>query len=67
MDPDNRVIAGGAVAVESDTIVGVGETAALLAQHPDAEHQPLHNQLLMPGLVNAHNAPSRNLLLRFCQ
>ena len=54
MDPDNRVIAGGAVAVESDTIVGVGETAALLAQHPDAEHQPLHNQLLMPGLVNAH-------------
>lgn len=56
MTADDQVITHGAVVVDaqSGTIVGVGPAADIKAQHPDATVRVLHNQLLMPGLINAH-------------
>lgn len=54
MDPQNRVIADGAVAIEDDRIAAVGPAAELLAQYPGVPVRRLADRLLMPGLVNAH-------------
>lgn len=54
MDPDNRVIAGGAVALAGTTIHSTGPAAALTAAHPGARERDMRDCVLMPGLVNAH-------------
>lgn len=50
----NRVIEGGAVLLDGDTIREVGETNALAARHPAAERLDARGQLVMPGGVCAH-------------
>ena len=54
MDEANSVIENGAVCVAGDTIVGVGEAAAIEAAHPDAARRRLKRRLLLPGLINTH-------------
>jgi 5-methylthioadenosine/S-adenosylhomocysteine deaminase len=54
MDAENRVIAGGAVAIEAGRIVDVGPLETLKQAYPTFAVQTLPNTLLMPGLINAH-------------
>jgi len=54
MDPSNRVVAGGAVAVEGDRIVAVGPLEEVVQARPDWVLKPGRNRVIMPGLVNAH-------------
>ncbi len=51
---DKRVIPGGAVYYEDDTIVAVGPTSELTARYPQAETLDARGKLIMPGLVCGH-------------
>lgn len=50
----DSLIEQGGIAVFGDTIVEVGPTEQLLANHKDAEHIHEEHGLLMPGLINTH-------------
>lgn len=54
MDPDRRMIADGAVAVEGTRIVEVGKAAELRGRHTSAKVIPGRSKLVLPGLVNCH-------------
>ncbi len=54
MDPDRRVIEGGAVLVEAGRIAAVGDTAALRARYPGAPELNARGKAVLPGLVDAH-------------
>jgi aminodeoxyfutalosine deaminase len=47
-------IAGGAVAVEEDLIVGVGTRPTLLERFPQALEKAWPEVMLLPGLINTH-------------
>ena len=49
-----RVIPGGAVLYEDDTIVEVGSTADLVARYPQAETLDATDKIVMPGLACGH-------------
>ncbi len=53
-DADDRVIYGGAVAIERDRIVAVGPSADVLARHPGAERIDGAGKAVMPGFANVH-------------
>lgn len=53
-DEQQPLIADGAVYIEGATIRAVGESAALLAQFPDASRWDAHGLVLMPGQICAH-------------
>ena len=53
-DTDNPYIPDGAIAVEGERILDVGEKTALTARYPDAERIDAHGGVIMPGLINAH-------------
>ncbi len=53
-DAPNTVINDGAVMIEGDSIIAVGETADLAARHPDAETLDVGGRLVMPGNICAH-------------
>ena len=55
MDPDRRVIVGGAVAVAGDRIAAVGDAAELRARHPDARRIGGARRYVIPGLIDCHN------------
>lgn len=48
-------IENGAVAVASETIVGVGHREDLVARFPDAQVNDFGTSVITPGLVNAHS------------
>ena len=48
-------IENGAVAIEGNLILEVGETAKLKQKYPDAEWIDADGGVIMPGLVNTHN------------
>ena len=50
----NRLIEGGAVYIEGDTIREVGDTQTLAARYPQAERLDARGQLIMPGNICAH-------------
>ncbi len=52
----------GAVAVQGDTIVAVGEESDLLAQSPSSQIVDCTGKVLMPGLINAHTHVPMTLL-----
>ena len=54
MDPDRRIIHGGAVAVDDDVITAVGSFVEVRARHTDAEVSGADTDLVMPGYVNGH-------------
>jgi len=47
-------IADGAVAYDGQCITAVGDSAALLAAHPEAERIDAAGRLVMPGFINTH-------------
>ena len=51
---EGRVIPGGAVYYEGDTIVAVGASAALEQAYPEAEQLDAGGRLIMPGMICAH-------------
>src|SRR5829696_6559242 len=51
---DRPVIGDGAVLIEGERIVEVGEAAAVSRAHRDAEHVDLGETVVLPGLINAH-------------
>ncbi len=55
MDPVRRIIEDGAVAIQEDKIVAVGETAVLTTTYPDAKQTiNAKNMVVMPGIIDAH-------------
>ncbi|NTU83266.1 MAG: putative aminohydrolase SsnA, partial [Chloroflexales bacterium] len=51
---ERRVIPGGAVCYEGDTIVAVGDSAELERAYPAAKRLDAGGKLVMPGLICAH-------------
>ena len=47
-------IAGGAVAVEGELIVGVGNRSDLLTKFPEARNENFYDAIILPGLINTH-------------
>jgi 5-methylthioadenosine/S-adenosylhomocysteine deaminase len=52
----------GAVAIEADTVVDVGPRAELDGRYQAAETIHCHDQVIMPGLINAHTHVPMTLL-----
>jgi 5-methylthioadenosine/S-adenosylhomocysteine deaminase len=52
----------GAVAIEADSIVAVGPMAELNGRYEAAETIHCHNQVILPGLINAHTHVPMTLL-----
>jgi 5-methylthioadenosine/S-adenosylhomocysteine deaminase len=54
MDPGNRVIANGAVAIDGADIVGVDSVASIARQFRGRETINSTGQIVLPGLINTH-------------
>ncbi|MBR3371335.1 MAG: amidohydrolase [Rhodobacteraceae bacterium] len=54
MDPENRVIADGAVAISGTTLCAIGTKAELCNAYPAAPLRDMGDCVIMPGLINAH-------------
>ena len=54
VDPDRRVIMDGAVAVENDRIIDVGETSELERTHSADFIIDATKMVVMPGLMDGH-------------
>ncbi len=52
---DAPVLAGGALAVSGERIVGVGPAADVTSAYPDADLVDLGRSVIMPGFVNCHS------------
>lgn len=55
LDPEDQVIADGAVAISADRIVAVGSSSALTSQFAPRRRISGQSRIVMPGLVNTHN------------
>ncbi len=62
MSPSLEHYPDGAVAIQGDSIVAVGPTEALQARYEADEVIACHEQIIMPGLVNAHTHMPMSLL-----
>ncbi|KAJ4825169.1 hypothetical protein Tsubulata_035397 [Turnera subulata] len=60
MDPDNRVFKNGAIVIQQDKIISIGQSPNILAQF-SGESLDLQGQILLPGLVNTHVHSSQQL------
>ena len=54
MDDASLVVPNGAVALAGSRIAAIGDTAVLLAAHPEAPRLDAAGGIIMPGLINAH-------------
>jgi 5-methylthioadenosine/S-adenosylhomocysteine deaminase len=66
MDPQRRVLDGGAVLVREGLISAVGSSSTLLADHPEAEVLDARGCVVTPGMVNAHQHLTGDPLVRSC-
>jgi len=62
MDSDNKIIEGGAVAVDDGVILAVGPASDIHANYSAVETLPGGNRVVMPGLVNGHGHAAMTLL-----
>ena len=60
--PHNVVLPDHGIAVHDGRIIELAATNELLARHPDCVHTNLQDQILMPGLVNAHGHAAMSLM-----
>ena len=69
-DENNPYFEAGAVAIDGDKILAVGNEADLKVQYPDAEYVDAQGGVIMPGLVNAHthiySGLARGLSIKGC-
>ena len=54
MDQERRILRDGAIAIQDDTIVAVGEKQSILEEYTSDATIDFGENLLMPGLINAH-------------
>lgn len=54
MDPERRIIAGGAVAIQGERIVAVGSTDEVMANHSSKKVIDARRKVIMPGLIDGH-------------
>ena len=54
VDGAGRVIENGAVAIQGEKIVAVGDAASIAREYPRAERIDATGHIVMPGLVNTH-------------
>ncbi len=62
IDPQRRIIADGAVAVEGDRIVAVGPTEEVARNHPAREVIDARGMAIMPGFVDSHAHAGHGLI-----
>lgn len=62
MDPDNPVVADGAVAIHEGLIVAIGAADELSARYNPAETLSGDNRIVLPGLINGHSHAAMTLL-----
>jgi 5-methylthioadenosine/S-adenosylhomocysteine deaminase len=62
MNAERRIIEGGAVAVNGDTIVAVGSRAGIEARYAAAETVEAKGKLVLPGFINGHTHAPMTLL-----
>lgn len=69
-DAGNRYFADGAVAIDGEVIVEVGERQELEAKYADAERIDACGGVVMPGIINAHthiySGLARGLAIKGC-
>jgi 5-methylthioadenosine/S-adenosylhomocysteine deaminase len=54
MDAEDRVLTSGAVAIDGDRIVEVGEADTLARKYAPADRIDARGQIVLPGLINTH-------------
>ncbi len=54
MDPQRRIIADAAIAIEGDTILTIGPTTEIDVRYQARKVIDAHGALILPGLINAH-------------
>lgn len=62
MDPEQSVIADGAVAVNDGMIVAIGPAAQIMASYRASEVLDGAGKVVMPGLINGHSHAAMTLL-----
>jgi len=62
MDEEFRVFHPGAIAINADLIIEVGDNSALISKYSAYEVTDCNGKILMPGLVNAHTHVPMTLL-----
>ena len=62
MDDDNRIIVGGAVAVDQGTIVTVGRAPDVRRKFLTNSEIAGHDSVVLPGLINGHTHAAMTLL-----
>jgi 5-methylthioadenosine/S-adenosylhomocysteine deaminase len=61
MNEEQIILADGAVAIKGSEIVAVGPTEELISQYQATEVVDASNQIVMPGLINAHTHNAMSL------
>jgi len=64
MDANRTIIENGAVAVDGNTIVAVGPYADLRDSYPDAKVEGTASDVVIPGMINAHQHLTGDRLVR---
>jgi 5-methylthioadenosine/S-adenosylhomocysteine deaminase len=62
MDPSRRVLMDGAIAIEKDRILDIGETAELVKSHDADTVIDADKMVIMPGLMDGHSHAGHSLL-----
>lgn len=62
MDPKRATYEDGAVAVEADRIVAIGDTQTVAAQYPAANVIDARGKAILPGLIDSHAHAGHTLL-----
>ncbi len=62
MDPDNPVVADGAIAVHEGLIVAIGSADELSARYNPSDTLGGDNRIVLPGLINGHSHAAMTLL-----
>ena len=62
VDKDHRIIENGALAIEGNTIVDIGDSDIIKSRYPDGEVFDLKGGIMIPGLINTHIHLAQSLL-----
>ena len=61
MDRERRIISDGGVLIKGNKIVLVGKSKDIAISHREAERLDFPDQMIIPGLIDAHNHPAHFL------
>jgi 5-methylthioadenosine/S-adenosylhomocysteine deaminase len=66
MDPQRRILMGGAVAVAGERILDVGSTTELKAKYKQTRVIDARGGVVTPGMINGHQHITTQVLIRCC-